>query len=230
MRSTARLALLPVLLVALGSCTTASPSAPRPSLSPPTPSLQRAPGAEETLVDELGIAVRPARAELRDPRGDVRLVATDPPATTVVRRASIDLVGLRAVHGRDAVHVRLRFADLRPVGRPTVDLGLTTPRGRWFLDLTTDGARVPRGPSRFVGPDGAGRSCPGFARTVDTARDRVDLSVPRSCLADPAWVTVRVLVSRPTAAGTLLENPHNTRPFSEFGTERLFPDAPAGRG
>ena len=54
--------------------------------------------------------------------------------------------------------------------------------------------------------------------------------VPRGCLADPAWVTVRVLVSRPTPAGTLFENPHNTRPFSEFGTARLYPDAPAGRG
>jgi hypothetical protein len=65
---------------------------------------------------------------------------------------------------------------------------------------------------------------------VDPARDRVDLTVPRGCLAHPAWVTVRVLVSRPTPAGTLFENPHNTRPFSEFGTERLYPDAAAGRG
>lgn len=230
MREPVRLALLAVLLAALGACTNTGPSAPRPTLTLPTPTLQRAPGADETLVDELGIAVRPARTSLRDPRGDVRLVTTDPPATTVVRDASIDVTGLRVVHGRDAVRVTLRFADLRPVGRPTVDLGLTTPRGRWFLDLTTDGARVPRRPSRFVGPDGAGRGCPGFSRSVDLARDVVDLTVPRGCLADPAWVTVRVLVSRPTPAGTLFENPHNTRPFSEFGTARLYPDAPAGRG
>ena len=230
MRAPVRLALLAVLLAALGACTNTGPSAPRPTLTLPTPTLQRAPGADETLVDELGIAVRPARTSLRDPRGDVRLVTTDPPATTVVRDASIDVTGLRVVHGRDAVRVTLRFADLRPVGRPTVDLGLTTPRGRWFLDLTTDGARVPRRPSRFVGPDGAGRGCPGFSRSVDLARDVVDLTVPRGCLADPAWVTVRVLVSRPTPAGTLFENPHNTRPFSEFGTARLYPDAPAGRG
>jgi hypothetical protein len=218
-----------VLLVALGSCTTVAPSA-RPTPPPPAPSLQPAPGADDTLVDELGITVRPTRTGLHDPRGDVRLVATDPPATTTVRHASIDLVGLGVVHERDAVRVRLRFADLRPVGRPTVDLGLTTPRGRWFLDLTADGPRVPRRPSRFVGPDGTARGCSGFARSVDPARDRVDLTVPRSCLADPAWVTVRVLVSRPTPAGTLFENPHNTRPFSEFGTERLYPDAAAGRG
>jgi hypothetical protein len=224
-----RLALLLVLLVALGACTTTAPSATRPTLTP-TSSLQPEPGEDDGPVDELGIAVRPVRTELRDPRGDVRLVATDPPATTTVAGASIDLVGLRVVHGRDAVHVRLRFADLRPLGRSTVDLGLTTPRGRWFLDLTADGSRVPRRPSRFVGPDGAGRACPGFARSVDLARDRVELTVPRGCLADPPWVTVRVLVSRPTPAGTLFENPHNTRPFSEFGTERLYPDAPAGRG
>jgi hypothetical protein len=227
-----RLVLLPVLLLALGSCTTAGgrPSAPRPTLTSPTPSLQRAPGAGETLVDELGIPVRPTRTSARDPRGDVRLVTADPPATTVVRGASIDLVGLRVAHGRDAVHVRLLFADLRPEGRPTVDLGLTTPRGRWFLDLTLDGLQAPRRPTRFVGPDGAGRSCPAFARSVDAARDLVDLTVPRGCLADPDWVTVRVLVSRRTARGTLFENPHNTRPFSEFGTRRLYPGGPAGRG
>jgi hypothetical protein len=48
-------------------------------------------------------------------------------------------------------------------------------------------------------------------------------TVPRGCLDDPDWVSVRVLLSRSTRTGELVENPHNSRAFSAYGTERLYP-------
>jgi len=35
-------------------------------------------------------------------------------------------------------------------------------------------------------------------------------------------VSARVLVSEPLEGGVAYENPHNSRPFSEFGTGRLY--------
>ena len=171
--------------------------------------------------DELGIVTQETRTTIEDPAGDVWLLrGTARPVR--VRLHSLDLRRVDVRHGASAVLVRLRFADLRPSARPTYDLGLRTGQGRFFVDLGLVDGRASRGPQRFVSPSGDAVSCPGFRAATDLARHAVSVRVPRGCLNDPAWVSVRVLVSEPLHGGIAYENPHNSRPFSEFGTGRLY--------
>jgi hypothetical protein len=201
-----------------GACTTgpeSDPPAPAPvSLVPP-------PRATDEPGDELGIVTQATRTTIEDPAGDVWLLrGTARPVR--VRLPSLDLRRVDVRHGVSAVLVRLRFTALRPSARPTYDLGLRTARGRFFADLGLVDGRASRRPQRFVSPSGDAVSCPGFRTATDLARHAVSVRVPRRCLRDPAWVSVRVLVSAPLGGGVAYENPHNSRPFSEFGTGRLY--------
>ena len=204
------------------ACTTGAesdPPAPAPvSLMPP-------PRATDEPGDEVGIVTQETRTTMGDPAGDVWLLrGTARPVR--VRLPSLDLRRVGVRHGDSAVQVRLRFAALRPSARPTYDVGLRTAQGRFFVDFGLVDARNSRVPQRFVSPSGDAVSCPGFRAATDLREHAVSVRVPRSCLGDPAWVSVRVLVSEPLDGGVAYENPHNSRPFSEFGTGRIY--SPSG--
>ena len=203
------------------ACTTGAesdPPAPAPvSLVPP-------PRATDEPADELGIVTQETRTTMGDPAGDVWLLrGTARPVR--VRQPSLDLRRADVRHGHNAVRVQLRFAALRPSARPTYDLGLRTAQGRFFVDVALVDGRASRPPQRFVSPSGDAVSCPGFRAATDLPGHAVSVRVPRRCLGDPAWVSVRVLVSEPLDGGVAYENPHNSRAFSEFGTRRLYPSS-----
>ena len=205
-------------LLLLAGCTsvTSQPSAPSPA-----PSLVAPPRAEEDAGgDALGIVARPSSTELTDARGDVWLVRRRDRAPRRLDRPGLDLTRTSVRHGTATVRVRAVLAAARP-GPGVLDLGVGTAAGRWFADVPLAGGAL----QRFVSPDGDRVRCP---RATSVRRDRVlTVSVPRECLADPAWVTVRVLLSAPAPGGTLYENAHNDRPFAEAGTGRLYRAAPA---
>lgn len=195
-------------------CTMTTPErevAPSPT---PTPQVRV---TEEP--DELGIVIRPSRVVLRDGPGDVwRLLprpATREDAPIDVRRAVV-------AHGPDDVRVRLELVDLRATGRQLYDVGLTTARGRGYVVLTSEPGDRRGRLLGLVDAKGAKVTCAGLAYDLDYAADTVALQVPRSCLGDPEWVSVRVLVSLRLGGRAYAENPHNQREFSEFSTERLF--------
>ena len=204
-------------LLAAGCTAEGDPPAPAPasvSLVPP-------PQATDEPGDELGIVSRDTRTTIEDPVGDVWLVrGTARPVR--VRLPSLDVRRVDVRHGDTAVLVGLRFADLRRSARPTYDLGLRTDQGRFFVDVGLVDGRAAHRPLRFVSPSGDAVTCPGFRAAAELARHAVSVRVPRQCLGDPAWVSARVLVSEPLEGGVAYENPHNSRPFSEFGTGRLY--------
>jgi hypothetical protein len=203
------------------ACTTGAESGPP---APAPVSLVPPPRATDEPGDELGIVTQETGTTMGDPAGDVWLLrGTARPVR--VRLPSLDLRRVGVRHGDSAVLVRLRFAALRPSARPTYDLGLRTAQGRFFVDVGLADARASRPPQRFVSPSGDAVSCPGFRAATDLPGRAVSVRVPRRCLGDPAWVSVRVLVSQPLDGGVAYENPHNSRPFSEFGTGRLYSSA-----
>jgi hypothetical protein len=202
------------------ACTTGAQSDP-PAPAPASVSLVPPPQATDEPGDELGIVTQETRATITDPVGDVWLLrGTARPVR--VRLPSLDLRRVDVRHGDSTVLVRLRSTALRPSARPTYDLGLRTAQGRFFVDLGLVDGRASRRPQRFVSPSGDAVSCPGLRAATDLTRHTVSVRVPRRCLGDPAWVSVRVLVSAPLGGGVAYENPHNSRPFSEFGTGRLY--------
>ena len=210
-----------VSLLAAGCTTGAESDPPAPAPAPASVSLVPPPQATDEPGDELGIVMQESRATIEDPVGDVWLLrGTTRP--TRVRLPSLDLRRVDVRHGDIALLVRLWFTVLRRSARPTYDLGLRTAEGRFFVDVGMVNGRASRRPQRFVSPSGDAVSCAGFQAATDLARHAVSVRVPRRCLGDPAWVSVRVLVSAPLDGGVAYENPHNSRPFSEFGTGRLY--------
>jgi len=210
-----------VSLLAAGCTTGAESDPPAPAPAPASVSLVPPPQATDEPGDELGIVTRDSRTMIRDPAADVWLLrGTARPVR--VRLPSLDLRRVDVRHLDSAVLVRLRFTALRRSDRPMYDLGLRTAQGRFFVDVGLVEGRAARRPQRFVSPSGDAVSCPGFRAAADLARHTVSVRVPRPCLGDPAWVSARVLVSEPLEGGVAYENPHNSRPFSEFGTGRLY--------
>ena len=210
-----------VLVGMLAAACTAGAESDPPAPAPASVSLVPPPQATDEPGDELGIVTRETRTTIEDPAGDVWLLrGTARPVR--VRLPSLDLRRVDVRHGDRAVLVRLRFTALRRSARPTYDLGLRTAQGRFFVDVGRVAGRASRRPQRFVSPSGDAVTCPAFRAATDLARHAVSVRVPRRCLGDPAWVSVRVLVSEPLGGGVAYENPHNSRPFSEFGTGRLY--------
>jgi hypothetical protein len=155
---------------------------------------------------------------LRDPRGDVYRVVRTPRSQTRLRVPTLDVTRATVSHLRQRVSIVVSLAEASSLAGTDLDLDLRTPAGRYFLTVA-----LPAGPSRFVTPTADGLRCRGAGTTVDRAAGAVRITVPRSCLDDPDWVSVRVLLSRTTRTGELVENPHNSRSFSAYGTERLYP-------
>lgn len=137
----------------------------------------------------------PASAESftgSDPAGDVQRVR---PAdhvdvyTAVPTRANPDITSATVRHGRSAVVIIVRFADIfvppGPRGAFLVfgELRSDTKKAYWTM-WTTQRRRqgvvqVFRGSKR----------CAGTSR-VDYSRDRARVVLPRACLDDPTWVSV----------------------------------------
>ena len=212
-----------VLLLGPGCTTNRVPDVPAtPTPSPPPPSGVVDPGDPLATAepDSAGVVVLRSRVVLDDGPGDVwqlapvRVRAKVPPID--VHRA---VVSVRA----DAVRVRSRFVDVRPVGRATYDVGLRTPDGLFYVDIVS-GPRTRTGRvERFVAPTGDEVDCPGLTFDVDAADDLVTVDVPLRCVDDPPWVAARLLVSLRAGSRSYEENPHNHRPFSEFFSEPLYP-------
>ncbi len=205
-----------LLALALAGCTTTA-SSDRETPPSPTPTPQ-ARVTEE--ADGLGIVIRPSRVVLRDGPGDVwRLL----PLPAGRDDAPIDVRRAVVVHGADAVRVRLDLVDLRATGRQLYDVGLTTARGRGYVVVASEPDDRAGRLLGLVDAQGGTVGCPALTWDLDYDADTVEVRVPRSCLGDPEWVSVRVLVSLRIAGRAYAENPHNHRAFSEFSTERLFP-------
>ena len=198
-------------LLVLGGCTTAV------SPPPPAPSLVAPPRVEdETGGDSVGIVGRRSFVRIDDVAADVWLVRRHDRAPTLVDLPALDVLRTTVRHSSDAVRLSVTLASEQPMDG-VLDLGLETADGRWFADFPLAGGA----PTRLVAPTGDPVDCPGSVavrRLSDLA-----VTVPRSCLGDPAWVTVLVLLSARVDGGTAYENPHNSRPFAEDGTGRLYP-------
>jgi len=215
-RAPARLATVVVLGAVLSGCTAPGD---RPTAAPerqPSVVLQAPSRVEPTVGNGSGITRLPFRAVLRDVTGDVYRVVRTPRSESRLARSPLDVTRTTVTHGAAEVRVTVTLAEVTGIGGTTVDLGLTTPAGRFFLDIDHSGTS-----RRLVDPSGDATRC--TAVRSSAGGDTVRIAVPRSCLGDPDWVSVRVLLSRPTPDGELVENPHNSRSFSAYGTRRLYP-------
>lgn len=165
----------------------------------------------------------PSRVVLRDGRGDVWKFF--PKTEDSVRlhhypRADETKASLR--HGSQAVTVRIRFADLQPVGTHLFWVHLRTRDYQWDAVVTSKpGHRA--GQRYFQGDDGSKR-CVGFTRSIDYAGDLVTMRIPRSCLHDPAWVRLGVFneLYYRGMPPNYFDNPLNHR-MEPGQTPRLYP-------
>lgn len=104
------------------------------------------------------------------------------------RTADIRRVSVR--HAARTVIITLRVRDLR--GGDSMLLGaVATPDERYDLMVMrgSDFRMFMLEPSSSE-PDGAGSTCRGKRLEHATAQDRIRITIPRSCLGDPAWVRV----------------------------------------
>ena len=114
--------------------------------------------------------------------GDGLIAAADDTRTDIVNTA-VD-------HRDDAVVFRVEFRELEPEQYLDVTADIRSDKSgsrTWQLTSVTY-----RGESRIdlYGP--AGSSCPSAAVELDHAADTVTMTVPRSCLDDPAWIQAQV--------------------------------------
>ena len=151
-----------------------------------------------TLLAVLGLAlVAPAHAESfrgGDPTHDVQRLTRDGDGddyTAFPTRANPDITGVTVRHGRTSVVISVAFVDIfvapgpRGVFSVFGDLRSDTLGASWDLWATQ------RRRQGKVTIWRNGKRCEGSA-TVDYARDRARVVLPRVCLGDPTWVSVSV--------------------------------------
>lgn len=142
--------------------------------------------ATSTAADSAGTS----RLVLHDGPGDVWKFhpRTEEQTRVAFPRADVTRAVLR--HGPMALTVRMRFVDIKPVGRQLYWVHIRTPRYQYDAVLNSSpGSR--RGSRYFQGDDGS-RSCRGFTRTIYYGRDLVTMRIPRSCVKDPRWVRLGI--------------------------------------
>lgn len=176
-------------------------------------------------------ATGPSRTVLSDPAGDVEITGWHPedpymakPAPPGHKRG--DIIGTTVEHTASEVRARVSLAELEDPATTDIDyllrLTIRTEMSTWTLDEELTGS-----PEFFTAGGGqyAAAKCDGLTRSIDLDAAEVTLRVPRTCVADPAWVQVAVLLhTDPTAVGTVDDGNHEGGGFSGLGefSPRLF--------
>lgn len=128
-----------------------------------------------------------------DPRADVRYVGQDDEggyggsSTPIPARRQGDITTIRVTHNPRLVRVTLGFRELRKAGSHTHWFVLAGPR--WTLDIFVQADRESWTGNHLVyerseEPDVRCR----FSHRIDYRRNTVQVTVPRTCLLNPAWV------------------------------------------
>ena len=171
-----------------------------------------------TLVTAAAIAVSAAPAQAQtwtgeDRRADVRAQpyrpagdpCQQPPEHRVRHDKRHDITSLTVDHGSDAVVLTLAVREVaRRDAATTYDVHVRTPDDAFSIDLAryepggdlqTFLAEEPDPPSPAeVGDDcsyaysSVGLPCEGLTALADVKTDLVTVTIPRTCLDDPAWV------------------------------------------
>ncbi|MEO9323817.1 hypothetical protein ABFT23_10020 [Nocardioides sp. C4-1] len=164
------------------------------------------------VVPVLALSVVPAHAgswSAPDPVGDAATISYDPepqPCGTLVEVPSRegDLRRVSVRHTADRVLVRLDVTGLVAARRTTAEITVATPSKAYSVTITKPRRRVVVDLTPFPAIDeddvnecgsyfygSAVRSCRGSSGSIQTARDRITLSLPRRCLGGiPRWVQV----------------------------------------
>lgn len=171
----------------------------------------------------------PSRVVLRDGAGDVWKVNIRTSHWTLVgEKPAADVRRAVVTHRDRAVVVRVRFVDLRRVGVHTQSVGIRTPEGNVFAQLTVRAGRWAGRHALYDEPEGEPIGCSSLSHRIDYASDMVVIRVPRSCLDGPRWVRAnlgsRLVVGDRPHRRHFADNPHDDGPYSNGGTTRLYRD------
>ena len=167
----------------------------------------------------------PAAAEqvtLRDARHDVWRSASVDDLSPAPSATLGDVTRTVVAHGPASVVVTLAFVDLRrsmAYSNYTVRLQNGSRQTR---EVTLEASRhTPGGRIRVFRPNGRVITC-AVQHRIDYGRDRVRLSVPRSCLPSSTRVRANVSMHRSNDQGVFFaDNPHNQRASSSAWTSWL---------
>jgi hypothetical protein len=164
----------------------------------------------------------PDRVVLHDGPGDVRQWVAEEQMWVAADLPEADVLRARVRHGRSAVKMWMRFADLRRVGEQTFRAVIKTPRSVYGSTMTIRPGEWRGRVSLANFTEEAVWQCPGHRHFVDYASDRVSIRVPRDCLGRPAWVRVNLTNHHgPDGDGVYADNPHGSSLRSGF-TQRLY--------
>ena len=132
----------------------------------------------------------------RDPRHDVlRFDIKTEASRPAPRDRGSDIVRTVVDHQAEQVVLQARVRQLSRSGYRLMIAEILASDGRRY-QLTVDYAAKPIGArvslARFA--SSAEVSCPGATWSIDRSADRIDASVPTSCLGDPKWIRVGIAV------------------------------------
>ena len=183
-------------------------------------------GTLAATIDGAAAAVEdsPSRVVLHDGTGDVWTVSGDSEVFTKASFPTTDVTRAVVKHGRYAVRIRMRFADLRRVGYQAYDATVFTPRRGDYLATVGSGPGVRQGTHQWQAGEA---TCRGFTHTMNYDTNLVTMRIPRPCLGRPRWV--KVILENFTSVGDdeasatfYTDNPHNHQEFPSTYTRRLY--------
>ncbi len=155
---------------------------------------------------------------LRDGSGDVW--EEDPAKDTITLIGDFPTVDVRRAAGRHlrrSVLVRMRFVDLRRIGRQQTQAAFIKTPDNLYLALLSSfpNQRAVRHSLEQWGPPAHGSTvrCEGFNHHIDYAGNVAQMRLPRSCLGNPCWVRLGMhnvlFKGGGLLAPTYSDNPHN---------------------
>lgn len=137
------------------------------------------------------VGTHPTRIALHDGPGDVwRFFPKTEKSVRVDPFPLADETRMVIAHRSSALVVRWWLVDIKRVGTQLYWLELKT-RDHHYQAVLTDKPGHRQGQRYFQGDDGS-KSCAGFTRTIDYAKDTVVMRIPRTCLGTPKWVRVGI--------------------------------------
>ncbi len=152
------------------------------------------------LISTVAVLVAPTAAHAervvtKDAVADAQSIRSDADAevfTPAPEHTAADIIQTVVAHGAHRVRVQVRYRDLERTFPTAAYVKVRTPGGRfdiWTSRNTPEGRRtqLTRGQREDV------VQCSGLHSSVDGARDQLTVSVPTTCLGNPAWVQVGVL-------------------------------------